>query len=166
MTGLSQDEFDRIFIECYARLKNFVYYKAGDMQVSEDIVQDAFMKVWERRDTVRFTSVKPLLYKIANNIFLNMVDHEKVMLKFANDYSNSEFSTAPDYDMEMREFDEKLQKSISALDEKCRIVFLMNRIDDLTYREIAENLGLSQKAVEKRMGKALAFLRERLDVKI
>jgi RNA polymerase sigma-70 factor (ECF subfamily) len=52
------------------------------------------------------------------------------------------------------------------MDEKNRVVFLMNRIDDLTYNEIAMNLGLSVKAVEKRMGKALSFLKEKLDVKI
>jgi RNA polymerase sigma-70 factor (family 1) len=166
MPGISQDEFDRMFVDWYYQLRNYVYYKSGDIQVAEDIVQDAFMKVWEKKDNIRAETVKSLLYKITNNLFLNRLDHQKVLLKFTSDYSNQEYSEAPDFDLEMKEFDEKLKRYISELDEKNRIVFLMNRIDDLTYKEIAQNLGLSQKAVEKRMGKAIAFLKEKLNVKI
>jgi RNA polymerase sigma-70 factor (family 1) len=166
MPGISQDEFDRIFSDWYYQLRNYVYYKSGDMQSAEDIVQDTFLKIWERKESIRTDTVKSLMYKIANNLFLNRLDHQKVMLKFSSDYGINEFTTAPDFELEMKEFDQKLQRSISELDEKNRVVFLMNRIDDLTYKEIAQNLGLSQKAVEKRMGKAIAFLKEKLDVKI
>jgi RNA polymerase sigma-70 factor (family 1) len=166
MPGISQDEFDRMFVDWYYQLRNYVYYKSGDIQIAEDIVQDAFLKIWEKKDIIRSETVKSLLYKIANNLFLNRLDHQKVLLKFSSDFSNQEYSEAPDFDLEMKEFDEKLKRHISELDEKNRIVFLMNRIDELTYKEIAQNLGLSQKAVEKRMGKAIAFLREKLDVKI
>ena len=163
---MSQDEFDRIFADWYYQLRNYVYYKSGDMQVAEDIVQDTFLKIWERKESIRTDTVKSLLYKIANNLFLNRLDHQKVLLKFTSDYSINEYSEAPDFHLELKEFDEKLKRSLSELDEKNRVVFLMNRIDDLTYKEIAQNLGLSQKAVEKRMGKAIAFLKEKLDIKI
>jgi RNA polymerase sigma-70 factor (family 1) len=166
MPGINQDEFDRIFSDWYYQLRNYVYYKCGDMQAAEDIVQDTFLKIWERKESIRTDTVKSLMYKIANNLFLNRLNHQKVLLKFTSDNSFNEYTASPDFELEMKEFDEKLQKSISELDEKNRIVFLMNRIDDLTYREIAQNLGLSQKAVEKRMGKAIAFLKEKLDVKI
>ena len=166
MAGISHDDFERIFAEWYLQLRNYIYYKSGDMQVAEDIVQDAFMKVWEKRESIRQDSIGSLLYKIAGNIFLNRIDHQKVQLKFTTGYSFTEHSEGPDYDLEMKEFDERLRKSLSDLDEKNRTVFLMNRIDDLTYREIASALGLSQKAVEKRMGKAIAFLKEQLDIKI
>jgi RNA polymerase sigma-70 factor (family 1) len=166
MPGISQDEFDRIFKDWYYQLRNYIYYKSGDMQVAEDIVQDTFLKIWEKRDSIRIVTAKSLLYKMATNIFLNRLDHNKVHLKFTEEYSINEYSSPPDFEMEMKEFDERLKRSLSELDEKNRVVFLMNRLDNLTYREIAENLGLSQKAVEKRMGKALIFLKEKLDVKI
>jgi RNA polymerase sigma-70 factor (family 1) len=166
MPGINQDEFDRIFSDWYYQLRNYVYYKSGDMQVAEDIVQDTFLRIWEKKESIRGDTVKSLMYKIANNLFLNRLDHQKVLLKFTADDSLHQYATAPDFDLEMKEFDEKLKRSISELDEKNRVVFLMNRIDDLTYKEIAQNLGLSQKAVEKRMGKAIAFLKEKLDVKI
>ncbi|MEO0626668.1 MAG: sigma-70 family RNA polymerase sigma factor, partial [Bacteroidota bacterium] len=67
---------------------------------------------------------------------------------------------SPGFKMEETEFYQQLQSAIAALPEKNRIVFLMNRIDKLTYREIAERLEISQKAVEKRMSKALVELRK------
>jgi RNA polymerase sigma-70 factor (ECF subfamily) len=166
MAGINQIEFDQIFEEWYNPVRNFIYYKTGDLQIAEDIAQDAFLKIWEKRESIKIQTVKSLLYKIANNMFLNRQEHKKVLFKFINDYQINEFSTAPDYELEMKEFDKRLQLTLAGLDEKNRIVFLMNRIDDLTYNEIAQNLGLSVKAVEKRMGKALSFLKEKLDVKI
>jgi RNA polymerase sigma-70 factor (ECF subfamily) len=166
MAGINQIEFDQIFLEWYYPLRNSMYYKTGDMQVAEDLVQDTFLKIWERKDTINHETVKSLLYKIANNLFINKIEHEKVSFRFITGYSGNDLSNAPDFELEMKDFDRRLQLSLSDLDEKSRSVFLMNRIDELTYAQIADNLGLSVKAVEKRMSKAIAFLKERLDVKI
>ena len=166
MTGINQAEFDRIFLDWYVRIRNSVYYKTGDMQEAEDIIQDTFLKLWERRDSVNIETVGPLLYKISGNLFLNKVEHKKVILKFQAEYDNQSYSEAPDYILEIRDFDKKLQEALSDLDEKHRTVFLMNRIDDMTYSRIAENLGLSVKAIEKRMSIALAFLKNRLNIKM
>jgi RNA polymerase sigma-70 factor (family 1) len=166
MAGINQIEFDQIYMDWYYPVRNFIYYKTGDMQVAEDIVQDTFLKVWVKREDIKIETVKSLLYKIAGNLFLNMIEHNKVSFKFVTEYGGNGYFNSPDFDLEMKEFDRRLQDSLSDLDEKNRTVFLMNRIDDLTYNQIAENLGLSVKAVEKRMGKAIAFLKERLTVRI
>jgi RNA polymerase sigma-70 factor (ECF subfamily) len=136
------------------------------MQVAEDLVQDTFLKIWERKETINPETVKSLLYKIANNLFLNRIEHEKVSFKFITEYNGSDLSNAPDFELEMKDFDKRLQETLADLDEKSRLVFLMNRIDELTYAQIADNQGISVKAVEKRMSKAIAFLKVRLDVKI
>lgn len=166
MAGISQIEFDQIFIEWYNPLRNSMYYKTGDMQAAEDLVQDTFLKIWEKKETIHPETVKSLIYKIANNLFLNRIEHEKVSFRFVTEYSGNDLSNAPDFELEMKDFDKRLQNSLGELDEKSRSVFLMNRIDELTYVQIANNLGLSVKAVEKRMSKAIAFLKERLEVKI
>jgi RNA polymerase sigma factor (sigma-70 family) len=166
MTGINQIEFDQIFEDWYYPIRNFIYYKTGDIQIAEDIAQDTFLKIWEKKEAIKIQNVKSLLYKIANNLFLNSEEHKKVVYKFVNDFDVIEYSVAADFELEMKEFDKQLQLSLADLDEKKRTVFLMNRIDDLTYNQIAQSLGLSVKAVEKRMGKALSFLKERLDVKI
>jgi RNA polymerase sigma-70 factor (ECF subfamily) len=86
---------------------------------------------------------------------------KKVVLKFENTQKReSHAAVSPEYEVEMKEFNEQLQRAISDLSEKNRAVFLMNRIDDMTYNEIAANLDISVKAVEKRMKTALSSLRK------
>jgi RNA polymerase sigma-70 factor (family 1) len=166
MAGINQADFDKIFMDWYCPVRNFIYYKTGDIQVAEDIVQDTFLKVWERRETIKVETVKSLLYKIAGNLFLNTIERDKVSFRFLAACDKDALFNAPDFELEMKEFENRLQDSLSELDDKNRTVFLMNRIDELTYNQIAENLGLSVKAVEKRIGKAIAFLKERLNVRI
>jgi len=165
MLGINQTEFDRIFDGWYNPVRNFIYFKTGDAQAAEDIAQETFMKLWEKRETIRRDTVKPFLFTIANNLFLNKLEHQKVVFNFASKYQQNNVSHAPDYELEMKEFDQRLQKALADLDEKKRTVFLMNRIDEFTYNEIADNLGITIKAVEKRMEKALAFLRKRIEMK-
>lgn len=166
MTGINEADFDQIFLDWYYPVRNSVYYRIGDMQAAEDITQETFLKVWEKRSSINTETIGPLLYRISKNLFLNTIDHTKVTIRFRIDNSLTRYSDPADYDLEMKDFDVKLQKAISDLDEKSRTVFLMNRIDELTYSQISKNLGLSVKAVEKRMTKAIAFLKERLKVKI
>jgi RNA polymerase sigma factor, sigma-70 family len=166
MIGITEVDFENIFNRWYEPVRNFVYYKSGDVQVAEDIVQDVFLKIWEKKEGIRMETVKPLLYKIANNLFLNRIEHQKVLLKFTPENPLNTEVAGPDFELEMKEFDAKLQTALADLDEKKRTVFLMNRIDGFTYVQIAEMLGLSDKAVEKRMEKALAFLRKRIEVQL
>jgi RNA polymerase sigma-70 factor (ECF subfamily) len=166
MAGINQIEFDQIFGKWYDPIRNFLYYKTGDVQIAEDLAQDVFLRLWEKRDDVKLETVKSLLYTIANNLFLNSVSHQKVVLNFASNFIAEGSAESPDFELEMKEFDNRLQKAISSLDEKQRTVFLMNRIDGLTYNQIAEAIGLTVKAVEKRMEKALATLRKQIDNKI
>jgi RNA polymerase sigma factor (sigma-70 family) len=166
MAGINQVEFDRIFMDWYYPVRNSVYYKSGDMQAAEDITQEAFLKVWEMREKVRAETAGSLLFKISRNLFFNHFEHSKVALKFLDGYKGAGYADAPDFELEMRDFDTRLKESLAQLDEKHRTVFLMNRIDDMTYSQIAENLGLSVKAIEKRMSIAIAFLKNKLDVRI
>ncbi len=89
--------------------------------------------------------------------------HLKVRLKFvnANPKANTSIET-PEFKMEEEEFKVRLEAAIADLPETQREVFLMNRIDKMTYNEIAEALGVSVKAIEKRMGKALKTLRSKI----
>ena len=70
---------------------------------------------------------------------------------------------SPEYILEEEEFKKKLQNAISLLTESQREVFLLNRIEGKKYREIADMLDISQKAVEKRMSGALKILREHIE---
>lgn len=151
--------FKTLYDRYYDAIRNFLYYKSGNMHLAEDLTQDAFMILWKKRQSIDPDKVKSYLYTIANNLFLNEVKHQKVVMKFNQQPVTTTSNETPQYVMEEDEFRQKLESAISGLPEKNRVVFLMNRIDKLTYKEIAERLGLSVKAVEKRMHKALLELR-------
>lgn len=166
MPGLDKVSFIEVFNSMYAPVKNFIFYKTGDMEVAEDIAQDAFVKLWEKKEDVRKESVKSLLYTIAGNLCKNRFEHQRVVFEFAKNYTSGADSASPEFEMELKEFSEKLERAIGGLKDKERVVFLMNRIDGLTYNEIASNLGLSVKAIEKRMKKALEELKQTVEYKL
>ena len=158
--------FKQLFDQYFKQVKNFIYYKLGDVDAAEDIAQECFVKVWENRQKVKPESAKSYLYTIANNLTINQLKRQKVIYKFLSRKSRLDHNETPQFQMEIEEFDKHLQNAISSLSDKQRMVFLMNRIDNLTYAEIAERLEISVKAVEKRMTGALAALRATITQKI
>jgi len=164
--SINNQEFKDFFDQYYVMIRNFLYYKTGSIDVAEDIAQDVFVKVWEKREEVDSPTVKSLLYTIAGNLAINHLKHQGVVYDFANRSAIHPSSESPEFIMEEKEFRIRLEEVISNLPEKSRIVFLMNRIDKLTYNEIANRLELSVKAVEKRMKKALDSIVENLGHKL
>ena len=155
-----EDNFKGLFYSFSEQLRNFVYYKSGNMAQAEDLVQDAFSKLWVNCAKVHPEKARAYLYRVANNLFLNQVDHQKVVLRFEKRTHKDRDSETPQYLLEAEEFQQRLSEAISALPENQRIVFLMNRMDKKTYKEIAEELEISPKTVESRMHKALQTLRK------
>jgi len=160
---LSRQEFERVFDDYYESVRNFLYYKCSDPNLSEDIAQDAFVKLWETRNRIDKRSLKAYLYTIAGNLLINHFKRNQLKYKFLSLQKEQADQEAPDYLMEMEEFDQKLQDALAKVPDGAREVFLMNRIEDLKYHEIAERLGIGIKAVEKRMSRALAVLRRELN---
>ena len=152
--------FTSIFKEYVQSLHNYLYYKTGDKEMSHDLAQEAFSKLWQNCKSVTFVGAKGYVFKTANNLMLNQFQHQKVVLKFQNIPRTDRSNESPEYLLEEKEFKERLENAISALPEKQRIVFLMSRIDKKTYKEIAADLGISKQAVEKRIYKALDTLRQ------
>ncbi|WP_127137170.1 RNA polymerase sigma factor [Flagellimonas oceanensis] len=157
-----QKNYDRIFRTHYEGVTRFVYFKCGDLQQAEDIVQDVFLKLWKLCSTVTFSKVKAYLFRAANNAFLNERAHEKVVLKHLKSTAPSVDNESPEYLLQMDQFHEKLKQAMASLPQREREVYLMSRVEKKTYAEIAEILGLGVKAIERRMGKALLILRDNL----
>lgn len=163
---LTIQEFEHAFDLYYTSLRNFLYYKTSQAELAEDVAQDAFVKLWETRDKIDKTSLKAYIFTIGNNLAINHLKRDQLKFKFLNLQTSKQDIKTPEYLLEMQEFDQKLQDTIARIPDGAREVFLMNRIDGLKYREIAEMLGLSMKAVEKRMSRALAILRDNINGKL
>ncbi|CAM1341703.1 RNA polymerase sigma factor [Tenacibaculum amylolyticum] len=156
--------FEEVYKANVTALRNYIYYKSGDIDMAEDIVHDCFMKVWNNCSKIVYGTVKAFLYKIASNTFLNKVKHKKIVLEHQKlAPSKTTTNEDPEFVLEEKEFLKKLQTAIAELPEKEREVFLLNRIDKKKYREIADLLNISIKTVEKRMTGALKKLRGQIE---
>lgn len=158
--------FRSIFDQYYENIRSFAYYKTGDVDLADDIVQETFLKIWANRNEVKDETVKSLLYTITSNIIKNHFKHQKVVFNFQKNEQANEFSDETDSNLRQEELNRKLQEALAEIPEKSREVFLMNRIEGLTYADIADRLGLSVKAIEKRMSEALSVIRSRISYKI
>lgn len=161
MTSSQQEKtFNIVYQEWVQPLFRYAYYQTKERQSAEDLVQEAFSKYWNKMGSITPGKEKSYLYSSIRNLWLNKVEHQKVVMRFATAENRSSLVHSPEYLLEMKEFKSKLEAAISNLPEGQREVFLMNRIDGLKYREIAALLGVGQKAIEKRMSQALLQLRK------
>lgn len=155
--------YQDIYLDEAEKLRNHLYYKCGDMDLAEDLLQDAFVKLWKKCAEVVYKTVKGFLYTVAGNQLMDHFRAQKVALSFEKEPLPEKDIEDPYYKLRTEEFRNHLEQCISGLPDGQREAFLMNRIDKLSYREISERLGISQTAVEKRMTKALAKLRAQIE---
>lgn len=156
---MTLEYYKSLFDTYYRPIRNFLYYKLGDIDLAEDITQEVFIRAWDKRDVIVPDTAKSYLYKIANNLAINHFNSGKTRFELKLQDHDRTIAESPQYVMEADEFAEKLNRVMDGLPEHQRVVFLMNRMEDLTYREIADRLDISVKAVEKRMHGALEQLR-------
>ncbi len=147
----------------YAKgIRSFLFFKTQDIAAAEDLLQDAFVKLWDNCSKVDYDKVKSYLYTIGNNMFINEKKHEKVVRTYNEHNGKFDTNESPEFIMLEKEFMTKLEHTIATLSEKQREVFLLNRIEKKKYKEISEMLNISVKAVEKRMHQALLIMRKEI----
>jgi RNA polymerase sigma-70 factor (ECF subfamily) len=151
--------YNSVYLDNAEKLRNLLYYKCGDLNQAEDLVQEAFIKLWNKCAEVVHEKVGGFLYTVATHLFLDQVRSKKVSLKFEKTLVDQTEHEDPYFQLRSDEFRGKIEEAISSLPEGQREAFLLNRIDKLTYKQIAEQLNISQTAVEKRISKALTKLR-------
>jgi RNA polymerase sigma-70 factor, ECF subfamily len=157
--------FDAVFRAHYAPLCRYATgLTDGDPDEAEDLVQQAFVKLWEKRDTLDFNwSVKAYLYKMVHNTALNRLRHQQTKQKYQQYNLALPLENAQEQPQDtLPELRERLQEALNELPPQCRNVFELSRFEELKYREIAELLDISIKTVETQMGKALRLMRLRL----
>ena len=157
-TSIFQDIFNRVA----PPLRRFLYYKTGVWDATEDLVQESFLRLWKNCKEVAPEKAGSFLYTVANRLFVDDYRKKQVAFKFQTIQSGltEAHSETPEFEIEMQEFQKKLDTALAQLTEGQRLVFLLNRIDKFTYVEIAAQLDISVKTVEKRMHGALLELRK------
>jgi RNA polymerase sigma-70 factor (ECF subfamily) len=161
---LDRAHFERLFRAHFVHLCNFARQYVQDLDTAKDLTQKVFIHLWENREKIDpRKAVQSYLFTAVRNRCLNHIrDHKKYRSRVLDvDIVDLEISFETE-DSDLLEFKEKVAEALSALPEKCRLVFEMSRYQHMKYKEIAEELDISVKTVEAHMSKALKSLREQL----
>ena len=156
---------ESLFRDHFSGLCQFASGYVKQEEVAKEIVQDAFVSLWEKRQTIDLAKpVKSYLTTTVRNKCLNFLrDHKKFsndLLSLENLSEDTGFDQ-PDKLVE-KEIVQQIATGIAELPDKCREIFVLNRYENLKYQQIADKLQISVKTVETQMSKALQHMRIRL----
>lgn len=152
--------FDIIFNEYYNSLCRFSFSFVKDQSKAEGIVQEVFIKLWEKRSTlVNIDNLFSYLMTMVRNQSIDHLRKVKSQMKVYKNINPEESANTTEEQISRNEFEEKLIFTIHKLPERCRIAFEMSRFDGFTNKEIAQKMQISIKGVEALIGRSLKLLR-------
>ena len=137
----------------------------NDHAAAEDVVQDVFVVLLKKEETIEInSSLKAYIFRATINTALNYIKKNKNTVSMETEVLDAHQynGVIGENSLEQLELEESVNQAINLLPPKCKAVFLLNRYEDMKYREVAEHLGVSIKTVENQMGKALRRLRSHL----
>src|SRR5487761_2005871 len=156
------DNFRIFFDQHYQRLCSYAFSFLKEEESCEDIVQDIFIKIWlNRQDLIGTDQLKFYVFSAVRNNCLTMLQKNKKyrIVEMNEEDEGEEIDFKLDPEEANTEPTALIAKALDRLPPKCREVFLLSRISNLSYLQIADTLGISIKTVENQMGKALKILR-------
>lgn len=157
--------FDQIYRSEKPRLKRYFDWKAGP-EVSQDLVQDVFAKALAGGRVDRLENPAGYLWRIAQNLVVDQVRKRRrqpVQVEF-DETMHSRATTDLEALLEADELQARYERALATLSPRTREIFLMHRVDECTYDEIAQRVGITCAGVEYHMSKALVHLASRLGV--
>ncbi|MDD2424399.1 MAG: RNA polymerase sigma-70 factor [Bacteroidales bacterium] len=165
----NEKAFEYFYAAEYLNLKYFITRYIKEPNLAEDIVQDSFMVIWENREKIDpDLNLKSFLFTIARNKAINILRKKEFNLtdgldisenKFMIDVLNDKYMISRIDALDMKR---TISKTYNLLPEKIRETFILSRNDGLSYKEIADKLGISVKIVEHNISAALRIFRKKL----
>lgn len=161
LTQDGETVIDVIFRKYYSFLCKSVYRIIPDTQITEDLAQEVFYELWKKRAQLKITtSLKAYLKRAALNKALNYIRDQKIDFRNAPAKEEIESKTVSIIqEIAANKLQQEIDSAIDQLPERCRLVFVLSRYEEMTYQQIANQLGISIKTVENQMSKALKSLR-------
>ncbi len=160
---------DELFRRYYVDLCRVAIRLVRDAAASEDIVQEVFTRLWTKRSKLpgEAQAVGPYLRRSVRNRSLNYLrDRKRIPVDDGELPESADTAPPPSASLEQEELRTRIHAAIDRLPERCRLVFVMSKVEEMSQREIADQLEISVKTVENQMTRAYKFLREWLGVLI
>jgi len=161
----SREAFATLYTHYYPGLYRFVSFIMESQEDTEEIVQDVFLKVWIKRETlIGIRSFDDYLFRMAKNRIFDTAKQSRSRLKLMRQLGRQiQETTDSTYNtLLFQEYHAIAQEAINQLPPKKKQIFLMNARDEMTAREIAEMLGMSRVAVKKQLFEAIHFIKDHL----
>ena len=158
--------FDTLFVRYYKKLCYYSNKITCKNEISEEVVQDVFVKLWESREFLQIEkSIRSYLYRCVYNLSVNAIRQNKLLNNLVEIDSNcidiKSYDNA-DNDILLNEIEFRLFEIINLFPEKQKKVFILRRFDGLSYKQISAELNMSERMVEKYVSKSLVTLRNEL----
>lgn len=152
--------FSDLYLTYYSKLVRFAKEFVQQEEDAENITQDVFADLWEKRDFItHIENMNAYLFRLVRNRCVDYLRHKVFEQRYVESLQLScEEDAIEDHDTEIL-----IHAAINSLPKRCRDIFLLSRVEGLKYREISEHLGISVNTVECQMGIALKKLRMKLD---
>ena len=161
----SHEAFVKIFRQYYANLVRFTERFIPDKSTCEDIVQEAFIRVWINRKKLEpDTSIRSYLISLVQNLALNELRHRKVKMLYEDMTHEPILSLSPDEHMFFSELSDAYETALAKLDPEVRETLMLSRQEKLKYSEIAQRLNISVRTVESRISKVIKYLQQNLQI--
>ena len=158
----TEDNFEHIFKTFFGPLCNYVNSHIKDWEGSREIVQSTFLKIWENKDAIEVTTTaKTYLYSAVKNRMIDYIRANKRRGEVEEDQSDEIIEEDSEL-MDTMVLRQEILKSLNKLKPKMKKIFLLCKIEGLTYGEAAAYLDISKRTVEDNIAKALVLLREDL----
>jgi RNA polymerase sigma-70 factor (ECF subfamily) len=159
---LQEDEqlfMETLFKTWFSFVCKTIYRIVQDTATAEDLAQDVFIKIWNRREALKDVYFKAYLHRAAINMALDHIDTQKRRGTHVTLEDHLEPIQAASSSVALKQTTQHIQQAVDRLPEKCREIFILSRYEELSYREIATTLSISIKTVENQMMTALKKLR-------
>ncbi len=162
--------FEALFHRTFARLHDFAVKITRDDAIAEDILQDAFVKLWNKKDQIDNSNIEAYLFRLVRNQcldyirFVRVISEKNIHLESISRYEELyriDFIRDEPYLLICEELKLEIEKTIDALPDRCREVFILSRVEGLKNREIAEKLQINIKNVERHLQRALKTFTEK-----
>lgn len=149
-----KNDFEQIYRIYWRSLYEFAIIKTRDKNVAEEIIQDLFVTIWEKREELRIINLRNYLFSAVRNRILN--HYKEIMFSDLEYAVNQE---APDYPLFIEELEASLKAALERLPPKTHEIFILNRFEGKSATEIARHLHIPQRTVEYHITQALRQLK-------